>query len=153
MEENLSLKAFVVLMKASKSVTDHVKKDINRYNMKTTDFAVLEALYHKGSLTVKQISEAVLINSGSMTYVIDKLESKGLTERRACSDDRRVVYIHITEKGTELMDNIFPQHQEAIEEIFQDITDEEKRTVIDIMKQLGKTQTSEKELRNREGDL
>lgn len=137
MEGNLSLRAFVVLMKASKTVTDHVKQDINRYDMKTSDFAVLEALYHKGRLTVKQISEAVLINSGSMTYVIDKLESKDLIERHPCSDDRRVVYIHITEEGKQLMDNIFPHHQEAIEEIFQDVTDDEKRTLIDVLKRVG----------------
>ncbi|QKY71051.1 MarR family winged helix-turn-helix transcriptional regulator [Lentibacillus sp. CBA3610] len=139
MGENLSLKAFVVLMKASKSVTEYVKKDIDRYNMKTTDFAVLEALYHKGNLTVKQISEAVLINTGSMTYVIDKLEAKDLLERQHCSEDRRVVYIHITEKGKQLMDDIFPQHQEAIEEIFQNITDKEKEKVIDILKRIGQT--------------
>lgn len=138
MEENLSLKAFIVLMKASRSVTEHVKKDIDRYNMKTTDFAVLEALYHKGNLTIKQISEAVLINTGSMTYVIDKLEAKDLIERHPCSDDRRVIYIHITEKGKQLMNDIFPQHQKAIEEIFQDITPDEKKTVIDLLKRIGK---------------
>lgn len=138
MEENLSLKAFVVLMKASKSVTEHVKKDISRYNMKTSDFAVLEALYHKGNLTVKQISDAVLINPGSMTYVIDKLEAKALLERRPCKDDRRAVYIHITEKGKQLMDDIFPKHQEAIEELFQNITADEKNTVIDVLKRIGR---------------
>ncbi|MFD1363590.1 MarR family winged helix-turn-helix transcriptional regulator [Lentibacillus salinarum] len=139
MEENLSLKAFVVLMKASKSVTEHVKKDISRYNMKTTDFAVLEALYHKGNLTVKQIAESVLINAGSMTYVIDKLEDKELLERRPCKDDRRAVYIHITDKGKQLMDAIFPKHEAAIEEMFQNITPDEKRTVINILKRIGQS--------------
>ncbi|WP_010529188.1 MarR family winged helix-turn-helix transcriptional regulator [Lentibacillus jeotgali] len=139
MKENLSLKAFVVLMKASKSVTEYVKKDISRYDMKTNDFAVLEALYHKGNLTVKQISEAVLINAGSMTYVIDKLESKGLLERKPCKDDRRAVYIHITDKGKKLMDDIFPKHQEAIEDLLQDLSVEEKKTVIDILKRIGKS--------------
>src|SRR5690625_4081659 len=118
MNDNLALKAFVVLMKASKSLQEVVKNDISNYGMKTSDFAILEALYHKGELTVRDISEAVLINTGSITYVIDKLENKGYVERRHCKEDRRVVYIHITEKGTELMNDIFPMHQKAIEEIF-----------------------------------
>ncbi|SFB07092.1 MarR family transcriptional regulator, 2-MHQ and catechol-resistance regulon repressor [Lentibacillus halodurans] len=137
MEENLSLKSFVVLMKASKSVTERVKKDISRYHMKTSEFAVLEALYHKGDLTVKQISEAVLINTGSMTYVIDKLEARDLLERRPCKNDRRAVYIHITDEGRQLMDDIFPKHQKAIEEIFQNVTAEEKKAAIDILKRIG----------------
>ncbi|HLR63783.1 MAG TPA: MarR family transcriptional regulator [Lentibacillus sp.] len=137
MSENLSLRTFVVLMKASKSVTEYVKKDIGRYDMKTTDFAVLEALYHKGDMTVKQISEAVLINAGSMTYVIDKLETKELIKRQRCKDDRRAVYIHITDKGKQLMDNIFPKHQKAIEELFQDLSTDEKKTVIDLLKRIG----------------
>ncbi|RYG74197.1 MarR family transcriptional regulator [Lentibacillus lipolyticus] len=138
MRENLSLKTFVVLMKASKSVMEHVKDNIQSFDMKTSDFTVLEALYHKGAMTVKQISEAVLISTGSMTYVIDKLETKGLLERCPCPDDRRVIHIHITDEGTKLMDEIFPRHQQAIENLFQDITPEEKNTVIDVLKRIGK---------------
>ncbi|PAV28278.1 MarR family transcriptional regulator [Virgibacillus profundi] len=138
MSESLSLKAFVVLMKSSKSVQEQIKKDISNYDMKTSDFTILEAIYHKGRQTVRQISEAVLINTGSITYVIDKLETKGLLERSACKEDRRVVYIQITESGKQLMDEIFPKHQKVIEEIFEDISAEEKKTVIDILKRVGK---------------
>ncbi|MFD2759945.1 MarR family winged helix-turn-helix transcriptional regulator [Lentibacillus juripiscarius] len=138
MRENLSLKAFVVLMKSSKSVMEHVKNNIHSFDMKTSEFTVLEALHHKGPMTVKQISEAVLIGTGSMTYVIDKLETKGLLERRPCPDDRRVIHIHITDKGTQLMDEIFPRHQQAIENLFHDITPKEKKTIIDVLKRVGK---------------
>jgi len=138
MSKNLSLKAFVVLMKASKSIQEHVKKDISNHGMRTSDFTVLEALYHKGRQTIREISEAVLINTGSITYVIDKLEKKELLKRSYCKEDRRVVYIQITDKGKELMDEIFPQHQEMIEQLFEDITTEEKEIIIDALKRVGK---------------
>ncbi|MFC2947459.1 MarR family winged helix-turn-helix transcriptional regulator [Virgibacillus sediminis] len=137
MSENLSLKTFVVLMKSSKTVMERVKEDIKNYGMKTSDFAILEALYHKGELTVKQISEAVLINTGSITYVIDKLEAKGLLKRRPCTEDRRVVYIHITDQGNQLMDEIFPKHQQVIEEIFSGVSNEEKETIVEALKKVG----------------
>ncbi|MUK89356.1 MarR family transcriptional regulator [Ornithinibacillus sp. L9] len=138
MSENLSLKAFVVLMKASKSIQEKVKKDISDHGMKTSDFAVLEALYHKGRQTVREISQAVLINTGSITYVIDKLETKGYLERSNCQEDRRVVYIQITDQGKQLMDEIFPKHQKVIDQLFADVTDEEKVNLIDILKRAGK---------------
>ncbi|MFD1851698.1 MarR family winged helix-turn-helix transcriptional regulator [Oceanobacillus bengalensis] len=138
MSENLALKAFVVLMKANKSLEEIIKKDISNHGMRTSDFTILEALYHKGRQTIRQISEAVLISTGSITYVIDKLENKGLLERSDCKDDRRVVYIQLTDKGTELMDEIFPKHQKVIEEIFQDVSTEEKEIIIDVLKRIGK---------------
>lgn len=138
MSDNLSLKAFVVMMKASKTLEETVKKDIVDHGMKTSDFAILEALYHKGRQTIKQISEAVLINTGSITYVIDKLEKNDLLRRSNCKDDRRVIHIEITEKGTQVMNEIFPKHQARIEEIFSDIPEEHKRILIDTVKTIGK---------------
>ncbi|WP_085993562.1 MarR family winged helix-turn-helix transcriptional regulator [Oceanobacillus senegalensis] len=138
MSENLALKAFVVLLKANKTLEEVTKKDISDHGMRTSDFTIMEALYHKGQQTIKQISEAVLINTGSITYVIDKLEKKGLLERSPCKEDRRVVYIQLTKKGKDLMAEIFPLHQKVIEEVFEDISDEEKRVIIDVLKRVGK---------------
>ncbi|WP_337020184.1 MarR family transcriptional regulator [Oceanobacillus massiliensis] len=137
MRDNFSLKAFVVLMKASRTLEEITKKDISSHGMRTSDFTILEALYHKGRQTIRQISEAVLINTGSITYVIDKLENKGLLERSNCSEDRRAVYIQITDKGTKLMDEIFPKHQKVIEEVFEDVSEEDKQILIDVLKKVG----------------
>jgi MarR family transcriptional regulator, 2-MHQ and catechol-resistance regulon repressor len=144
MSENLSLKAFVVLMKASKSIQEVIKHDISNNGMRTSDFEILEALYHKGRLTVREVSEAVLINTGSITYVIDKLEKKGLLERSNCKEDRRVVYIQITDEGKKLMDTIFPAHQHVIEELFEGISEEEKEIVVKVLKRVGKKAALEK---------
>lgn len=138
MSENLSLKAFVVLLKANKTLAELIKKDISSHGMRTSDFTVLEALYHKGQQTIKQITQSVLINTGSITYVIDKLEKKGLLERTPCKDDRRVVYIQLTNQGIKLMEEIFPLHQQVIENVFEGVTNEEKKIVIDVLKRVGK---------------
>ncbi|MBT2652963.1 MarR family transcriptional regulator [Oceanobacillus sp. ISL-73] len=137
MSENFSLKAFVVIMKASRTLEEITKKDIKKHGMRTSDFTILEALYHKGKQTIREISEAVLINTGSITYVIDKLENNGLLTRSSNPDDRRAVYIEITDKGKEILDDIFPKHQRVIEELFDGISEEEKQTVIDVLKKVG----------------
>ncbi|SDR01831.1 MarR family transcriptional regulator, 2-MHQ and catechol-resistance regulon repressor [Virgibacillus subterraneus] len=137
MNRNLSLNAFVVLMRASKSVEERIKKDIKSYGVSITEFTILEALYHKGDLTVNQICDAVLINSGSMTYVIDKLQQRGLLERITSEEDRRVIHVRITNQGKKLMDDIFPQHEKVIEKVFEDVSPEELESVIDILKRIG----------------
>src|SRR5690625_93698 len=137
MKENLDLKSFVVLMKAAKSVEQNIKKDIRNYGIATSEFAVLEALYHKGKQTVQQISNAVLINSGSITYVIDKLEAKKFIERNHCEEDRRVVHIAITDAVKEFMDDVFHQHHNAIGADFTEMHTEEKQFIIDVLKRVG----------------
>lgn len=136
--ENKSLKSFIVLMKASKSVQELITSDIASYGMRTSDFVIMETLYHKGRQTIRQIAEAVLIKTGSITYVIDKLEDKGWLTRSDCKEDRRVVYIELTDEGKQVMDSIFPQHQLVIEDVFSELTEQEHDVLIDLLKRVGK---------------
>ncbi|RWR13613.1 MarR family transcriptional regulator [Siminovitchia fortis] len=137
MSQNLSLKSFVVLMKAAKSMQEKIKQDVSNYGVNLSEFTVLEALYHKGQMTVQQICSKVLIASGSMTYVIDKLEKKGMLERKACPEDRRVVHLMLTEAGKAFMEKVFPKHQQLIEDIFGDVSEKEKEMLIDLLKRIG----------------
>lgn len=137
MEKDHSLKAFVVLMKATKIIEDMLKKEISTYGINLSEFAVLEALYHKGELTVQQICQKVLINSGSMTYVIDKLVKKGLLNRKTSAGDRRVYYIQLTNEGRTFMDDIFPKHEAFISDIFSSLSEEEQERFITMMKKVG----------------
>jgi MarR family transcriptional regulator, 2-MHQ and catechol-resistance regulon repressor len=79
-----------------------------------SQFGVLEALYHKEELTSQELSRKILKSKGNMTLVIDNLEKKGLIQRRRCVDDRRKVYVRLTDAGRECIAEVFPQHAEAI---------------------------------------
>lgn len=136
-EEQLSLKLFIVLSRAHRAITDRVVEDIRRYDLNTTEFAVLELLYHKGDQPIQQIGKKVLLSSGSITYVVDKLEKKQLLVRKPCPEDRRVTFAVITDKGKQLMDTIFPEHREAINEIFSGLNEKEKKSLISLLKKLG----------------
>jgi MarR family 2-MHQ and catechol resistance regulon transcriptional repressor len=125
-------------MKAQKTLEEKVKMDMASHGMKVPEFTILEALYHKGKQTVREVSQTVLINVGSITYVMDKLVEQGLIERTSCADDRRVVYIDITDSGRSLMDEIFPQHQQVIEEMFAGLSNPDKAHLIDMLKAIGK---------------
>ena len=114
-----------------------LKKEISTYGINLSEFAVLEALYQKGELTVQQICQKVLINSGSMTYVIDKLVKKGLLNRKTSAGDRRVYYIQLTNEGRTFMDDIFPKHEAFISDIFSSLSEEEQEQFITMMKKVG----------------
>jgi len=137
-KRDASLDLFIALSRASQWVNAHIDRDIKRYGLNRTEFGVLELLYHKGSQPLQQIGGKVLMSSGNITYVVDKLEQKGLVQRRACKDDRRLVYADITESGTRLIEETFPQHAEVIHQAVSGLDEDEKRAASILLKKLGK---------------
>jgi MarR family 2-MHQ and catechol resistance regulon transcriptional repressor len=136
-QKDTSLELFVVLSRAYNWVNAHAIRDIRRRGFSPTEFAILEALYHKGPLPLQQIGEKVLISSGNITYVVDKLEQKRLLVRKPSADDRRVTFAELTPQGHALLATIFPQHTEAIYTAVNGLSPEEKAEATELLKKLG----------------
>ncbi|WP_138494830.1 MarR family winged helix-turn-helix transcriptional regulator [Paenibacillus pinistramenti] len=133
-----SLKLFIVLSKAYRSLMDRAVKDMKQYGLAASEFTILEVLYHKGSFPLQQIGEKVLITSGSMTYNIDKLEKRGLLKRVPSEADRRVILAELTDEGRQLFDDIFPKHAAFVHSMMPELTSEEKRALTEQLKKLGR---------------
>lgn len=133
-----ALKLWVVMNRSYRAVGERVRREIDRQGLRPTEFAVLEALYHKGPLTLGQIGESVLVTSGSVTPVADKLEQRALIRRRISSEDRRVCYAELTEAGRALIGGIFPEHAEVIRGAMEGLTAEEKRIATALLRRLGR---------------
>ena len=107
--------------------------------MGTSDFGVLEALLHKGPLTVTQLGEKVLLTSGSMTAAVDRLEARGLVARSNDAKDRRARIIKLTSEGQTLIERAFTEHCEAMEEALAGFSDQERAELVQPLRQLGLT--------------
>jgi MarR family transcriptional regulator, 2-MHQ and catechol-resistance regulon repressor len=135
--QDQALKLFVVLNRAAAAVTAHAEADAARHGLSLAEFASLEALYQKGPLLVGELQRAVLKSSGGMTYVVDRLEEKGLVCRRRCEHDRRALYAELTEAGRARMAEIFPGHATAIERAMAGLSSAEQAKAIELLKRLG----------------
>lgn len=136
-ERDRALKLFIVLSRASKVIAEEAHKLIDTYGLNPTEFGVLELLYHRGRQPIQKIGQKILLRSGSMTYVVNKLEERGLLTRDLCEEDKRVTYISITEKGTSLIEAIFPEHAENIKSLMSGLNAEEQELAIDVVRKLG----------------
>lgn len=134
-----ALKLFVVLSRAHRAISEHTRRDQERHGLGATEFAVLEALYHKGPLLVGEVGARILLTSGSTTYVIDKLEQRDLVSRRPCDTDRRALYVDLTREGKALIRRIFPAHAKAVEAAMAGLSLEEQKQVTELLKRLGHT--------------
>lgn len=118
------MKFVVALARTYNNIFSKIEKHIQGFGLTISEFGVLEFLYHKGDQPVQKVAEKILVTSGTITYVVDKLQKMELVERRKCDTDKRVYYISLTEKGNEMIKRIFPLHEKFINELFEGIESE-----------------------------
>jgi MarR family 2-MHQ and catechol resistance regulon transcriptional repressor len=129
---------FLVLWKASRAAQAYAEKSISELEMCGSDFAVLEALLHKGPLPVNEIGKKVLLTSGSITVAVDRLETKGLVERRAHGTDRRARIVHLTKAGRKVITRVYADHAADMEQLASaSLTRTERKTLIGLLKKIG----------------
>ncbi|HEU4829704.1 MAG TPA: MarR family transcriptional regulator [Gemmatimonadales bacterium] len=135
--EDLALKLAVVLGKAQAAVQAHAAAHAASHGLTLGEFAVLEALYHKGDLLLGELQRKILVSTGGITYLVDRLEGKGLVRRLDCPTDRRARYASLTREGSALIERIFPEHAEWLERALAGLTLAEQRTAIGLLRALG----------------
>jgi len=132
-----SLQLFIVLSRAYQWVNAHSDRSIRKHGLNPTEFGVLELLYHKGRQPLQQIGCKILMTSGNITYVVDKLVKRGFVVRVGCPEDRRVWYAEITEQGKAFIENVFPDHAAVIEAAVQGLSPEERKQATALLRKLG----------------
>jgi len=129
---------FLVLWKAARAVETYAQQSVSELEIVGSDFAVLEALLHKGPLPVNEIGRKVLLTSGSITVAVDRLETKGLAERRASKTDRRTRIVHLTKAGRKLIKRAYAEHAADMERLASaSLTTAERATLIHLLKKIG----------------
>ncbi len=137
-QEAQILKIYTQLMRATDAVTEKMHRHLLDYRLSTSQFGVIEALYHLGPLCQKDIGEKILKTSGNITLVIDNLEKRKLVKRKKDSNDRRRMKVRLTESGYELIEKIFPDHSKIAHKVFSVLEPEEQNSLSLLLKKLGK---------------
>lgn len=137
-EADRALNLWVVLARCHASVSRAALADIRKSGLTQAQFAVLEVLYHKGSLPLRQIGRKLLVTGGNITYVADQLERAGLLQRRRLATDKRVIHACLTPKGEALLARIFPRHAECITGAAAVLTAREQTALARLLKKLGR---------------
>ncbi|MCZ2147996.1 MAG: MarR family transcriptional regulator [Bryobacterales bacterium] len=138
MKKPTGIHTWLILWKASRAVEAHARRSIARLHLCGSDFGVLEVLLHKGPLPVNTVGKKVLLTSGSITAAVDRLERKGLVERRASETDRRARLVHLTGRGRQLIQRAFGEHAAVMEEVVSVLTASERATLVNLLRKLGR---------------
>jgi MarR family transcriptional regulator, 2-MHQ and catechol-resistance regulon repressor len=128
-----------------------VAESVAKAGLCLSDFAALEALLHKGPLTISEIQDKVLLASGSMTAAVDRLEKLGLVVRRFSARDRRARIVELTHAGKRVAASCFEKHAEDLEALMSVLSQKEKAQVYASLKKLGLLATEKFNKQKRKG--
>ena len=92
-----------------------------RFHLGLSEFRALSACAGspKGEVRMQELARAVHLDQSSVSRLVRRLETAGLTERRKCEEDRRGVYTGITEQGLDVLHAAAPVHDAALTRAFE----------------------------------
>lgn len=135
-EDQINLKLVIGLNRNTKKLTRESLQVFKEFNLTMAQFGVLEALYHKGDLTVNQLIESILSTSGNIGVVLKNLKKEDLIYKKCNPDDKRSSLIALSEKGKNLIETIFPEHLVQLEDSFGNLSYLEKQQLLQLLKKL-----------------
>jgi DNA-binding MarR family transcriptional regulator len=97
----------------------------HRGSLSLIHLSVLALLEAEGPVSMGRIADELDVSHASATGIIDRMEERGIVERRPASDDRRVTRLHITDAGIAVSRELLARRRDQPRKVLADLTDED----------------------------
>ena len=123
---------FVALMRAASLLSSGFEELFKAHNLSSAQYNALRVLREAGEygLMCHQLASALVTRDPDVTRLADRLEERGLLSKERCPNDRRVVYLRITQEGLELLQELDGPVAELHERQVKAICPEDRRTLL-----------------------
>ena len=135
-----SMKTWIQLLRTYNKIRTKESTYIQSFGLTMNQFQVLEVLYHRGDLSVGEITKLTMGTHGNTTVVVKNLKRDGWIDSITHEKDKRSSILCITQKGKEIIENLFPCHAKNFEEYFDVLSDDEVDTLFSLLRKLNKAQ-------------
>lgn len=132
-----SLNSYIKLKRAAEAVNSRINASLGKKGLTESQFGILEALLHLGPLSQKELGDKLFKSGGNITLVVDNLERQELVKRERGKPDRRYFKVHLTDKGTNLIEEIFPAQLNLIVEEMSKLSEKEHLQFQEFCKRIG----------------
>lgn len=88
----------------AREIINHYRPILDEMDLTYPQYLVMMVLWEEKTQTVNQLGEKLMLDSGTLTPLLKRLEQKGIISRKRSSEDERVVIISLTGEGISLLD-------------------------------------------------
>lgn len=107
------------------------------FNMTVPRFEVMSAINRvPAGLTMSELSRWMMVTKGNVTGIAERLSEDGYIERRPTPTDRRSFCVTLTRKGKQLVTRMQAAHEELLDELFSDFSDEDNDIILGVLARL-----------------
>jgi DNA-binding MarR family transcriptional regulator len=124
------------IVRAYQAFAEFSGADIRKLGLTSPEFDVLCTLGNQPGMTFKEIGENTLITKTTLTGVVDRLEQKGMVERRPCPEDRRCIRAVLTDKGDNVFREVFPTHVEHLRDRLSALSSSERDEIVRLLQRV-----------------
>lgn len=133
---NYELRAYIGLSRIKNAIDRDSNRLVKKYGLSLAQFAVMEALFHKGDMCVGDVREVILSSSGTMPVIVRNLKKKSLLLSYKNEEDKRKEMLSLTDKGRDLISEVFPENKKIIEGYFENLSKKEIRDFIKFLQKM-----------------
>ncbi|MUK86942.1 MarR family transcriptional regulator [Ornithinibacillus sp. L9] len=120
----------------SGAIKQNGRKILNNYPITSPQFIALQWLLEEGDLTIGELSTKNGLAFSTTTDLVDRMEKNELVERVRDQSDRRVVRIHVLDKGKRIIKEVILKRQDFLGEVLENFSEEQTATLIELLDQL-----------------
>ena len=137
LKEITALNSYIKLVRAFESISSRLYLKFAKEDLTESQFYMLDALYHLGSMNQKELGKKISRSEGNITMVVNNLEKRKLIKKKQSAEDKRVYIIKLKTKGKELYEKVFPRFLKAIATDFEEINESELVEFQKVCKRIG----------------
>ncbi len=112
------------------------RKILHQYPITSPQFIALQWVSEKGDLTIGELSHKIGLAFSTTTDLVDRMEKNELVERVRDQKDRRVVRIHILDKGKKIIKEVVEKRQEYLGIVLESLSLAEKEKMNEVLQVL-----------------
>ena len=134
-------KAMKTIVRLERVRLQHHNETVNylsKYDLTFNQFKVLEVLYHIGDLNIGSITKLTMSTPGNTTVVVRNLKRDEWITSIKDPEDSRSSILALTKKGTEVIEEVFPNHAKKIDKFLDVLNDDELDTLYSLLNKVYK---------------
>ncbi|MBK1809670.1 MarR family transcriptional regulator [Clostridium sp. YIM B02505] len=124
----------VELVRKLKNIGKLIKRSMGNHfeemGLTQSQGMLIGVLCHQGDMKISDLSEKLGLSNSTVSGIIDRLEKQGLVERKRSKEDKRIVFVNVTEEFLKNFKENFSKVERKLERIASEATTEELDTVL-----------------------
>ena len=133
-----SMKTVVRLERTNLKINNLTVNHLAKHNLTFNQFKVLEVLYHLGDLNIGSITKLTMSTPGNTTVVVRNLKRDEWITSVKDPNDSRASILSITQKGREIIEEVFPTHASNLTKVMEVLSDDELNTLYELLNKVYK---------------